>query len=426
MRVAFIVSVVSEYKLVAPVIDEVMRRGWEAQCWLNHARPRTGPKGYLFPSESGTPVFRYGQPTVRAYQNAGELRARLEEMAVDAVVSTGSVESDTQGTLPARYPLWITVQGRLDTFINQTPEALMRSDVLALQTRWWTDWAAAYWDVSPDMWARLAPRIAEVGCPEFDARRLLDPPAIRHRWGIPADRPVIVLLPFPQGVGTGSFWPQRIFGEPRRLRRVANVLRHRRFEYWRQAWRADTDRDVIRALRDFCDREHAWLLVKSREKTPIPEYTRAAADSCVYDESYYPPTILEAMSIATACVSFYSAGVFEAADLAVPNLCVTFAADDYLAPGATSRRSFERFFTPEEGGAFQFDGVSTTCPPDEAVATLGSLSLRDFRMSPEARARYVERFNGPDDDQASVRLADVIQRRADARRAADQAIAARV
>ena len=76
----------------------------------------------------------------------------------------------------------------------------------------------------------LKPRFYRV-----DEGARIHPEDVRRRWGIPRDRPVVLLVPFPQGVGQTSFWPKRIFGEPSRARRTLHVLRAGDWSYWRRA-----------------------------------------------------------------------------------------------------------------------------------------------------------------------------------------------
>ncbi len=49
---------------------------------------------------------------------------------------------------------------------------------------------------------------------------------------------------------------------------------------------------------------------------------------------------------------------------------------------------------------------------DEAPARLDRLTLADFKIDPEARRRYIERFVGFDDTGSSARVLDVIEREA--------------
>ena len=415
MRIAFIVHRLPDYRLFGPAIERALEVGWDVECWHDYSQPRTGLKAYRFPATAGCPSFHAGMPRVRSYAGAGELSQWIERGETNVVVSAGTPASDTAGPSLAQEVFWTCVQeGTLDTFLNHPIHTLDRCNLLALHSPWWMQWAAVHYATTgqgadhAELDARLRARSAFVGTTDADVARLVDPAEVRRRWGIPSGQPVVVLLPFPSGVGKATFWPRNLFAEPSRLRRVLNVARRRQFKYWRAAWSGPTDRAVVAAVREFCDRNGAFLIVKSREKTPIPGYTAAAADKSIYDESYYPSTIIEALSIASLCINYYSSSVQEAAALGVPNLCVTFAAEDYVGDEPGILDYFRRFFTPREGSMFQFAGVSVAVSIDAVIADLPSRRLDAFRVDPAARSEYVRTFLGWDDGRSGERLIDAI------------------
>ena len=417
MRVAIIVNRLSEYRLYGPLIERALEAGWHVECWHDQAGSRSGAKAYLFPSVDAVPRFSSGTPIVRPYHTPAELMNWLRDGKMDAVVSIRPRHRDADaahGQYPIQYPVWVCLQEVVDTFLNHSLETVESCTLIALHTPWWGNWAAAYYANVEGMdaaavEARLAGKLAYVGFPELDVRPWIEPAAVRARWGVPDDRPVVLLLPFPQGVGAGSFWPKKVFGEPSRARRILNIALHRQFSYGREALGNMTDRTVVRAIRAFCDRNGAFLLVKSREKTPIPSHTRAVADLCVYDEAYYPPTILDALSIASLCINFYSSSVLEAAASAVPNVCITFDAEKYLGVPVGEHSMFRAYFTSEEGSAFQYPGVSRTMTIERAVTDLPARTLDEFAVRPDMRRTYMQQFVGADDGRSSVRLLQAIE-----------------
>lgn len=411
MKAAVLISRTPEYRHYAPIIEAALARGWEVECWHDDSQEPIGTKGYQVPSIDSVPAFRHGRPVVRGYRGHAELRAWLTEGRVDAVLSASPGAAG--GPLRTPRPLWICKQFFIDSFYGSEPDSLLSCDVLALSSRWWLDWAAGLYEAEGLIADRAAylqaaeSRAAFVGLPDMDAAALVDREVVRRRWGIPAGQPVVVLFPFPQGVGRDTFWPKRIAGEPSRVKQLARIVAHRRFEYWPDVRHGWNDRSVVRALRRFCDRHGAYLLVKSRRKTPIPPYVEAVADRCVYDESFYPSTMLEALSIASLSVSYYSNSVFESAWMGVPHLCVTYTAEDYNGARANY---FSRYYTRDEGGPFQFRGVSTAWTIAETIARLPSTTLADFSMDAAARSRYVEKFLTHDAGDSGARIVDAVER----------------
>jgi len=419
MKAAFVIERVPHYRLFGPIIDAALARGWDVECWHDHGAPSLEPKRGQVPTADTVPTFRHGTPTVRSYQGRTELRSWLVSRRADAVVSTETPQVGNEPPLEAPGPLWVSLQNITDAFLTHTPEQILSCDVVAMYSTWWEEWISDYYAAvgtvsDRDGYAsKLHARAAYVGIPELDAAMLIDPDEVRHRWGIPRHQPVVVLFPFPQGVGRAVFWPRKICGEPSSLRQLANVIAYRRFEYWPHVRHGWNDRNVVKAIRRFCDRNGAYLLIKSRRKTPIPRYIETVADRCLYDESLYPPTVLEALSIASLSIGYFSGTVLESIGLGVPHLCVTFTADDYLGAASREHEYFARYYTADEGSVFQFRDVSTTMTMPEAIGALPHRTLGDFRMDQAARARYVEKFLGHDDRTGGRRTVLAIERALD-------------
>ena len=269
MKIAFLIRRLSNYRLLGPVIDRALEAGFGVECWPDYSFPTTGLKKYLFPAAAATPRFQHGRPNVRSYDGPRDLARRLERGDADAVVSVTPRHMDTDGAALSRRPLLAMLQSGPDTF-HYASDYLEGCDLLALHSPWWLDWGAAHRGVVegvsnvPALRARIEPHCRYVGYPEAESVRLVNREAVRRRLAIPIDQPVVVLLPFPQGVGRQSFWPKKIFAEPSRFRRLFNVVAHREFSYLGAAWRPVNDADVARAVRAFCERNSAFLLVKSR------------------------------------------------------------------------------------------------------------------------------------------------------------------
>jgi hypothetical protein len=387
------------------------------ECWLDYGFPRTGAKGYLFPAEAAMPIFQHGRPHVQSYAGPPDLAQRLATTDVDAFVSLTPIDVDTGGAALTRRPLWVMLQTGPDTF-HYASDHLAGCDLLALHSPWWLEWGAARRGIVegtnnvPALRARIEPLCRYVGYSEAEAVRLVDREAVRHQWGIPINQPVVVLLPFPQGVGRQSFWPKNIFAEPSRSRRLLNVVTHREFAYVGAAWGRENDVDVARAIRRFCDRNGAFLLIKSREKTPIPDYLRAVADHCIYDEGFYPPTIVKALSIASLCISYYSLGILETTALGVPHLCIAFRGEDYLGRRAKTaeRAFFDMFFNRRDGGLFEFAGVTQTMTAGETIAALAGRTLDDFAIDAGAQHHYLQKFFGCSDGQSAARAVGAVEK----------------
>jgi hypothetical protein len=129
---------------------------------------------------------------------------------------------------------------------------------------------------------------------------------------------------------------------------------------------------------------------------------------CLYDEQQYPHTIVEALSIADLCVSFYSTAVTEAVAFGVPHLNVDFSAEDWYAANS-NRHLFGMLYNNEKGGLFEFPGAAVTMNIPDIIHHLPHKRLTDFRVDPRAQAAYVRRYLGFNDGHSSRRTLDAIE-----------------
>ena len=159
------------------------------------------------------------------------------------------------------------------------------------------------------------------------------------------------------------------------------------------------------AVRAFCDRTGAALVVKARAKDPVPRYLARRADRVLYDAHYYPATILELLKISALCLHFFSTVAYEAAYAGVPSVCVAPSADDLGFPPLWR----ECFLSVEPGASFNFPGVVYPVGLEELVGGLAGKRIADFPLDPVARAQYVEKFIGFDDGKSSDRVLDTVQ-----------------
>ncbi len=400
MRIAFLIKRANFYRLFAPVVDEALRQGWEVECWHDYNQPKDGQKGYNFPAVESAPTFVRGKPRFRAYHGSKELRCLLQQNSTDAVVSLTPSSCEVGDESVSSSAKWFMLQHALSNFIAYGCEGFLSSDGVGLYSNYWTELGLEYFREKQltrpgdQTEQQIKKRALAVGFPEMEAAQLVDPGEVRYRLSIPTDRPVVVLLPYSYGLGLSSFRSPHIHQQPSRWKQLSHVLR--------QCW---TNVNVVKAVRAFCDRNGAHLIVKSRLKRPTPIYTKTLADTHVYDESVYPATILEVLSIASLCIGFYSTTVHEAVSLGIPYLCIRPADKDVRGD-----RALQRIFMDRSKSSFDFPGVSVVLEVPEVIKMLPRKSLADFQMDAQARAAYVERFLGYDDGRSSKRVLAEIRR----------------
>ena len=414
MRLGVVIQRKETYRLVGSVIEEALRQGMDVVCWHNYGHPQKGLKAYQFPSEESVPRFIHGRPVVRSYRSPSELKALLLEDSVGCVIALEPPVAHFPECRPWEGPPWILLQYLGDTVYNCGPIDLLTADAIAVHSEWWVKWmvrrlaAEGRIDDPERFEGELREKSVIVGVPELDQISLLNPDPARVRWGIPAGKPVVVLLPFPGAVNPFSFWANRIYLESNPLKQMASIVLKKRWDYWQWVRDGWNDEAVVENIRRFCDQNGALLVVKSRLKTPIPRYTARLADICLYDESpRYPATILDVLSIASFSIGFYSGAVLESIALGVPHLTISFSGRDYYDLDPSHLVCFDTYYGHEEGSIFQFQHATTAMTIPEVIRKLPHLQLADFSMKEEARAAYLSKFCGPVDGTASARVLEI-------------------
>jgi hypothetical protein len=262
------------------------------------------------------------------------------------------------------------------------------------------------------MGAELARKAVVVGAPELDVVHRIDPDEVRRRLSLPAGRPIVLYLPFPLHSNVQTPWLRHAYAPATRIEQAARVLLSGRRQYWSYVVNGWNDRRLVQALRRFCDRNGAALVMKARRKDALPGYAERLADHAFYDLSHYPPTILELLSVAALCVHFYSTAALEAAYCGVPSLCLA-PREEELGPASFG---FGFLHHGEPGGLYNAPGVAYWRPLAAAFAGLEAWTLAEFPLEREARRRYVERFLGWDDGRSATRLLDLTARAVEAAR----------
>ena len=404
MKLAVLIERKNHYRLLGPVVDAAVARGWEVICWHDWGQPRWGTKGSEFPDSA--PLFRWGTPRVLIYHGTAELVERLTDSPPDAVVALSLRPPGLR-----RSVRWIGLH-HSSPVLYFGPEGRLACDRVACCSSFWLDQALEYLRASgalpagtPAATEEIARRFTIVGAPELDQVAAIDPSEVRARLGLPADRAVVLYLPYPVKSNPQTFWLRHVYRPRSRLRRGLAVLVTLKLRYWRHVVRDWNDSRVVDTLRAFCDANDALLVVKSRLKDTVPRHTQERADLVLYDPSYYPATILELLSVASLCVHFFSSAVYESVFLGVPSLCLAPEPEDM----GLSPLWAKTLFHVREGGMYNFPGASYFLPLPQVFETLPRYSLKDLPLDPLARARFVQKFLGFDDTRSSERVLDLIE-----------------
>lgn len=419
MRLAVLVERRNQYRLLGPVVDAALARGWDAECWHDVGQPR----GFDFPG--APPPFRHGTPRVRAYRGGAGLAAQLAATPPEAVIAFRR----PAGLDEPRAVRWFGLQYTLNVQDLVDCDGSTRFAGVGLHSPHWRQDAAGCIEVTefnrsratgtparPVDGAAVEATLARcgrfVGVPELDLYERIDPEEVRRRYGIARGRPVVVYIPFqfrslhpdPERPGR-AFWLTHV-NPHGRLRQQLAVWLHGRPEYQPYVDRRWCDRGVVAAVRAFCDANDAVLVVKPKLKDRVPRYLRRRADRVVWDRDYYPPAILDVLRIASLCViTCLSTVTYEAAYAGVPSVTVAPTGDELGFRPVWQ----ERFLHTRAGGSFHFPGVVYPVSLGDFVDGFARRRLADYPVEPAARIQYVEKFIGFDDGKSSERVLDAVR-----------------
>ena len=261
-----------------------------------------------------------------------------------------------------------------------------------------------------DRFAALGPavdldaRSAVVGSTMTDQLSVVDRAGVRRRWGLAPSQPVVVLMSLKMAVPDP--WRRLVWGGAPRAVRALRALASGHAPWVPEILKGHGYRELASALRDLCRRSGAAFVVKSRAKNEDPRFLRKFADVFVYDEGVYPYTSIELMAVASLCVHFQSGAALEAALAGAPSVSVAVS-----QAHLRHYPSFEDVFGGRPASLANFPGIVWAVPGDEAASRFAAAtSIGDFRVDPDARRRYVEKFLGFDDTRASMRVLETIER----------------
>jgi hypothetical protein len=254
--------------------------------------------------------------------------------------------------------------------------------------------------------AGVQPRVEFVGCTYNDQYPLVRREEARQALGIQLGQPVVLFMTLKMGVPE----PFRRFawGEGSRSARTISALARGELGVVGKIWSGPHYRDVVQALREFCDREGALLIGKSRLKNTDPEWMGGYLDRYTgRDRVEFPYTSMQLLAVSDLCVHFESTTVLETAQVGIRSLSVVVPQDHLMGDlaGFTSL-----FRSREPGSLFNTAGIVDSIPYAELPQFLHLATLESLRPDPAARESYVRSFLGHDDFAAADRIVDTMER----------------
>jgi hypothetical protein len=390
--IAFLIFRMNCYRVMASAIDAALSRGWYVECWHDVRPAPNAQRQKDVPDQEGMPTFLYGHVQVRYYHGWPEAIQLVAQKHVDVVVSIVTLIGLQPGDLPdlpdRSYYVLLEPSPADWTHSIKQPEQLRQVDLFAITTAHWIEQDlrvlkdVAPFTLSPTEEQQLRQKMVAVGWPQADQFLQMDSAKIRRKWGIPESQPVVVYLnlPFVRNMESIVFRNQHMLHKARALWDYRCPLR----DIWTHM-RAPDIHHVMQALHTFARRNGAHLIGKYRHRDVTLPSEQQAVDTVVYDEIYYPHTIVEVMHIADISFSYYSWGVREAVAGGSPHVMLHI-------PGMISEWHLKTFASP--GGFFNMPDVVRVLDINTTIQQLPHMKLGDFQMSRSVYDDYYRTYIG--------------------------------
>ncbi|NQU82936.1 MAG: hypothetical protein HQ539_03230 [Parcubacteria group bacterium] len=415
IKIGFFIERKAYYKHLGPVIDEALQRGHKVFCFHDYAQRRQqGKKAYQFASIDDLPDFYFGKPSVITFDSREKLIKKAKENNVQVLVSLLHMSQeyiDLKQKLKQAEIFLVSLQSGCDSL--STAESWGVPDTTLIYSQVWLDLAVEYSlrrkkITKPELdnfQQQLKEKIRIVGFPELEQGKMLKSNDIKREWGIPEDKKVVLYLPFPLNSSHNSLWVSYIYGKNNIFLQLPLALLSFNARYIKQVIKKRNDQNVVKSVRKFCDKNNAYLLVKSRKKDPVKPYVKKVADKVLYDEDLYPATMIKCLKIADLCCNFYSTAVIETSFMGVPNICIAPDTADWI----NIQRPLWQMLFEKASDLHDFPGVSYKLSIPEAINAFSEKTLFDFPFNKEKQAEYMKKYIGPLEGKYASNVVDIVE-----------------
>lgn len=398
MKVAILIDKNVFYRMFAPLIEEMLLRGYDVFCFHDAACPSDGIKGYLYPALSDVPKFLNGKPIVVFYSGAIGFADTIKRLGIDVVVSLNYYNRHVplHDFAKGFSVKWVAIQYALD----QLPYSHLIDcpDRFFFFSPVWFELARTY--NQPNKKTLIGNGVRFCGFPELDQIKTIDPARVRSELGIPEGKPVVLYLSFQYMMQENQLYSRYIFTENNLFMKLIACLRYPKyFNYFIHGY---NNENVFRAIKRFCERNNAYLLINGRQKSPIPPYIKG--DKTITNVSFYPADILKCLSIADVCFNFLSTVVLECVPMGVSNICITPELDDIFVNDSIFHHVLD--VIPD---LLDCGGVTRTMNIKEAVSELPNFDIDQLALNSEKQALWIRRFLTSADSKCSERIVSEIE-----------------
>jgi hypothetical protein len=260
------------------------------------------------------------------------------------------------------------------------------------------------------------------------ASKIQDCNTIRNKYNIPANKNIVIYLPFPfsparrlyteggnyawQAAFSGLFLNYETEGEFRLLKiRNLTVFFLKKmlylievmtnFEAIKWVSRRWNEPAVIKEIERFCHNNDLIFIAKPRKKFPYVSQIFKSCSTLIKDNEIQnnPSVLQELFSIAELVIGYQSTAVLESVLNKTPYLNIE------SPPSFLNNDEARLFFHRcDEGGMYSYEGVVKNMNIPQLINNLHGMNVTDFKFNSQKRSEYMEKFLGEDEPDGAENL----------------------
>lgn|GEM_PF-3532338 len=316
-NILFLVNRNLYYRHYGPFIEYLQKVGHHVHLLHDYSHSKEGVKAGYFPALFSVPQFKRKISFIGVYYTNSDIIKFVRSHKIDYIFSVNSYRSYKIEISEIRPCKWIVLQHWADNFQQGVEEVFGCDHFLSYSNHWWDRFVGSDYFRQGNGTADT-PKIHHVGHPLNFLYNDLDAKKIKEKYNLHPDKKVLTYLP----IG-----PPNMYEFQKMLQRVWLVRHYSSLPsnlflnlarkmlsplIFRSKQTALNEKSVILSIKKFCKSNDYIFVVKSRLKAPLSKYFTDNADTVLYDETFYPPTISELLFVSDITISHFSMATFEA------------------------------------------------------------------------------------------------------------------
>ncbi len=337
MRIGFYLGRETYLKTLGCLIQESISMGHDVVVYYEQPEKDLRDKSYQIVNPAHLSVFKTGAKKIIKVTNFAQVLSgsRLDILVVHEGFHTLNDHLEDVAQLRRTGTKVISIMHFFET-TQQPLSALDAFDITIYPSKFGRD---LHFELQCKPIDREKEKIARrrqysvAGEPMFDQIAMTDRKRARKELNMDPNVPTVLFVA--PVISPITPWRFTVWGKEGRLGRTRDALKQGKVGYLWEIWTGDNFKAVAQAIRDFCDRNGARLIVKSRGKQASPMYLKRIADVFIdgFDDVYFPVfTGYKLMAASDLCITVNSMAATEAVALGIPCINIYVPHLDFVEP----------------------------------------------------------------------------------------------